>query len=409
MEKVKRIIKTLTYPRFSIHFLTALCLLAVSLVYPQKKEILFRRPSASVIEKTLFEYINQERVKQNLSLLKFSAEIGALARKHSQDMAKRSRLSHLSSSGETYNERLVQEGFYFMDIGENVAFSETFQADLIHQSLMESQAHMENILMPEFDKVGIGVIYVENKGYYITQDFIQSFQRRDSAEIKKVIQDRVNEIRRFHALPPLVYIHEADEFALEYSRRKAEKKPKPPFPPGLGETHLISIATPSLPEAGSVFEDVINAFYNAGGLGIWLARNKDFPGGAYFITLLLFPESRYKNMKTSDLRQIVVQNINEIRQKMGRKEVSLDNRLSEVATQISLVAMSQRGKTLNLPSRLNWRDVISYVTEGPYMLPDGLRKRFQRKGIKKIGVGIILGKSAEYPQGAFWVTVIIKS
>jgi len=406
MEKVKRIIKTLTYSRFSILVFTAFYLLLVSAVYPQEKEIPFRRPQASSIEKSLFEHINEERDKQNLSHLKFSAEISVFARKHSQDMANRSELSHLSSSGETYDERLVEDGFYFMDVGENVAFSETFQADYIHQSLMGSREHRENILTPEFDQVGIGVIYVENKGYYITQDFLQSFQIQETAEIRKLIRERVNDIRRTHALSPLVYIHEADKFAVDYSRRKAENKPKPPFPPGFGETHVISIATPSLPQAAEAFEDVISAFYNAGGLGVWLARNKDFPGGAYFITLLLFPEFRYKNIETNELRQIVVQTINKIRQKMGFEPVSLDNRLSELATQISLVAMSKREKTLNLPPRFNRRNVISYVSDGPYMVPEPIKKHIESMKIKKIGVGIILGKNADYPQGAFWVTVI---
>jgi len=333
--------------------------------------------------------------------------LSVLARKHSQDMADQAELNHLSSIGETYDERLERDGFYFMDIGENIAFSETFQADFIHQSLMESEEHRENILTPNFNRIGIGVIYVENKGYYITQDFIQSFEVLEAAEIKGLIQKRIDAIRRSQALPPLVYKAEANKFALEYSKRKAEKRPTPPFPPLFGETHVISIATPSLHQAESVTEDVINAFYGAGGLGVILGRNRDYPGGTYFITLLLFPDLKYKDMEINELRQIILQSLNNIREKEGLDDLKLDNRLSEEATRISLLALSQEGKTLNPSPRLAKGQVITYATEGPYLLPEGIGKAIERKGLRKVGVGILFGKSPTYPQGAFWVTVVL--
>lgn len=86
-------------------------------------------------------------------------ELTILARRHSQDMASLSRLSHFSTSGKSYLERLVAEALYFADIGENVAFSETFRADIIHHSLMESQEHRRNILTPSFDLVGIDILF----------------------------------------------------------------------------------------------------------------------------------------------------------------------------------------------------------------------------------------------------------
>jgi len=113
----------------------------------------------STIEQTIFKLINEEREKLGLSLLKFSPPLNLIARKHSQDMALREDIFHLSSSGKTYSERLVEEDIFFKKNGENVAFSESFMAEFIHQSFMKSPGHKENILDPEFDEVGIGVIF----------------------------------------------------------------------------------------------------------------------------------------------------------------------------------------------------------------------------------------------------------
>lgn len=406
MKKVKRIINSMTFRRCSIILCNALFFLSALYFFPGQQESPFRRPGIDTIEKNLFEYINRERKQRNLPLLKLSAELSAVARKHSRDMAAQPKLTHLSSSGKTYAERLAQDGYYFMDVGENVAFSETFQADFIHQSLMESSGHRENILTPNFDRVGIGVFYSENSGYYITQDFLESFVTQKASDIRKHIQERIDNLRSSHTLTPLVYRSAADEFALEYSKRKAEKKPPPPIPSMFGETHLIYTATPSLSELESVTEDVINAFYGAGGLGVTLARNSDYPGGTYFITLLLFPDLKPKNMEISQLRRIVLQSINQVREKKGFKDVSLDDWLSEEATRISLFAMSQGEKTMTVPSRLSRKRIMTYATEGPYVLPAGLKKAVEKKGLRKIGVGILFGETPAYPQGAFWITVV---
>jgi uncharacterized protein YkwD len=152
-------------------------------------------PEEKEIEKKIFLLVNAEREKRNIPKLEFSEILNKLAKGHSSDMAEQEENTHLSSSGEGYTERLVREGIYFITNGENVAVSDTFSAEIIHQSLMESKGHRENILNPDFDLVGIGVIYKKGRGYYITQDFLQSpydpFGRR--RKIKKSTKNDVSE------------------------------------------------------------------------------------------------------------------------------------------------------------------------------------------------------------------------
>lgn len=124
----------------------------------QDQESFLQRPDVSSIEKGLLEHVNQERMKRNLVPLVSVADLSSLALRHSQDMASHGKIGHVSTTGQSYLGRLAEADFYFIKIGENVAVSETFRDDIIHQKLMASPEHKENILDPDFDRIGIGIV-----------------------------------------------------------------------------------------------------------------------------------------------------------------------------------------------------------------------------------------------------------
>ena len=80
-----------------------------------------QRPDISAIEEKLLEWVNKERTARNLNPLRFSPGLRAVAIEHSKDMASQQKLTHLSSSGKSYLDRLVEAGLFFIEIGENVA------------------------------------------------------------------------------------------------------------------------------------------------------------------------------------------------------------------------------------------------------------------------------------------------
>ncbi|MFQ6070456.1 MAG: CAP domain-containing protein [Candidatus Aminicenantales bacterium] len=193
MSRIKK-----TYPAFVLFFL-----LFAGLNGGGKTALCFQQKAAETgikdvisIEKELLEHINKEREKLSLSALRFSAELTALARKHSQDMALRQRLSHISSSGKTYRERIIKAKFFYVSAGENIARSETFVAGFIHEELMKSAEHRENTLEPSFDMAGIGVYLGKDNKYYITQDFLHSLEIREPKEVEKEIKEKINSCRR---------------------------------------------------------------------------------------------------------------------------------------------------------------------------------------------------------------------
>lgn len=252
-----------------------------------------KRPDVSTIEEGLLNHVNNERMKRNLVPLKSSADLTSLALRHSRDMASHKKLAHLSSTGQSYIERLSEAGFYFIKIGENVVLSETFRDDIIHQKLMASPEHRGNILDPNFDKIGIGIVYKE-KRYYITQDYLQSLNIFGIGEAEKKIMNQVNRLRSKNSLPPLMFSEEANAVAQIFSFTRARGQSFPNIGNMFGETHIRLIMTPSLYVDESISKELLNTTYGRAGVGVWFGRLKEYPGGTYVITLFLFPQSIYK-------------------------------------------------------------------------------------------------------------------
>jgi uncharacterized protein YkwD len=284
MKRAKR-----TFRILSFIFLLVVLLIKIPLSTPQE-ELPSGKKDLEYLEQRLFELTNIERQRRGLRRVSLSRDLSQLAREHSRDMATNGRISHSSSDGRSYMDRLLDARFYFIAIGENVAFSNKFEPERIHEGLMESSGHRENILDPAFDQVGIGAVLNQDKGYYVTQDFRRAPVLRDTRQVEREIKRDINDLRRRSRLPSLYSSSDADKYALQCSKNMVEEKPPPPMPEQFRAVQYHFITSPALERIQSIYADkVIEVRFNAVGLGITFARNEQYPGGCYFIALLLFP------------------------------------------------------------------------------------------------------------------------
>lgn len=379
--------------------------------FEQKKEASSLKEDTSAIEQNLFKLINKERKKLGLSPLGFSLPLSLLARRHSQDMARQENISHFSSSGNVYTDRLLEDGFYFRKNGENVAFSSGPVAELIHKGLMESPGHRANILDPDFDEVGIGVIFKENNGYYTTQDFIRSLELKEEEAVKREIQKKINGLRRENFLPPLLFLKEADKYAYKYSLQKTEDRSPPALPSHFGQAYTIYITSPSLENLRPIYEDkILDKIYETVGLGVSFGRNKKYPGGCYFITLILFAENKYKSWSKKDLKEIVFGAINKIREKKRFPPLIWDERLMSHAEETLKIIIAQRNNSSITLPKFQGVTVLSYFTEDPNVLPKGLKEKIEKNFISstRTGIGILFEKNPKFPRGVFWVAILLE-
>ena len=119
----------------------------------------------------MFNLHNQERIKLSLGLLKWDEELTKCAYLHTLNMIKHRNIFHVCPKGLGVMERANSLGIKWVGLAENVSYGNKHPQDIppqfkiydpriLHQfwGLMSSKGHRENILCPEFNKIGMVVI-----------------------------------------------------------------------------------------------------------------------------------------------------------------------------------------------------------------------------------------------------------
>ena len=109
------------------------------------------------------------RVRQGLPPVSFDDKLRDVARAHSKDMFKRGYFSHYTLEGLSPFDRMEDAQITYQYAGENLALAPT--TPFAMQGLMNSPGHRANILNPNFNKVGIGVIDGGIFGKMYSQEF----------------------------------------------------------------------------------------------------------------------------------------------------------------------------------------------------------------------------------------------
>ena len=121
-------------------------------------------------ETTTLAAINDYRAQQGLKALQFDAELGALARDHTENMA--AGVVEFGHDGQLERQNIVSNELGYNAIGENVAFNKGF-ADPIGtavQGWLDSPPHHDNIV-GDFCFTGIGIVTTPDGGWFFTQLF----------------------------------------------------------------------------------------------------------------------------------------------------------------------------------------------------------------------------------------------
>jgi uncharacterized protein YkwD/uncharacterized membrane protein required for colicin V production len=120
-------------------------------------------------EQTMFYLVNSERLKNGFRKLEFSNDLKNLAREYGRDMFRRGYFSHYNLENLSPFDRMENAKIKFLVGGENLALAPN--VNLAHQGLMNSPGHRANILSPDFNKIGIGVVDGGMYGEIFVQEF----------------------------------------------------------------------------------------------------------------------------------------------------------------------------------------------------------------------------------------------
>jgi uncharacterized protein YkwD len=272
---------------------------------------------------------------------------------------------------------------------------------------MESPEHRDNILNPKYDRVGIGVVYSEDRKYYVTQDFCQELQKFQPDEAEGRIKSEIAKIRQDNGLPPLAYHNIANSYARRHAWNRAAGKPLQDLAGLFGEIHIHFIKTPDLTLPRNISREVIGERYETSAVGAWFGRLPDYPGGTYLITIFLFPISPYGGMTEEELSKIALEAMNTKRKESGLSPIKLDRRQSKNASGISQGLKKKQAVWHLFKERQADRQVLSYETEDPRVWPLSLDSIITDRRLRRIGIGISSKKNAESQRQTFLVTLII--
>lgn len=168
-------------------------------------------------ERMMFEMVNRARTKGGLSPLKYDERLAAVARSHSRDMMRNGFVAHISPTRGDITKRMEQAKLRAMAFTENLATNRDIGS--AHRGLMDSPGHRKNILHPNMNRIGIGIVRSKkDKGLFITQNFAQDFPTYDTAKLEKAFLETANKLRTAKGLKPLKSNATLSTIALENSR-----------------------------------------------------------------------------------------------------------------------------------------------------------------------------------------------
>lgn len=159
-----------------------------------------------LLEKLIYEEVNEVRKQYNLPELQWASDVAYVARQHSKDMGVKQYFAHENKKGGMVSERLANNGIVFSTSAENIFKCKNYP-DVVEESVkgwMDSPGHRENILNEQVTETGVGVYEVEGENeYYITQNFIKRAPRfvpspkhlteKEIGEIFDVIRNTISE------------------------------------------------------------------------------------------------------------------------------------------------------------------------------------------------------------------------
>jgi uncharacterized protein YkwD len=337
------------------------------------------------MERSIFEAVNRERAARNLPTLALSPALTELARGQSREMAGLGELVHESASGRSYSERLEAANVLYAANAENVARGDSSDPRMIHDALMESGGHRANILHPDFDQLGVGIVRAEDGVFYVTQDFIKGVVLRDEEGARAMLLAALGKARRGQGLSPLAPMDDLHKTAQSFARLKSEGKALPVVPEAYGETRVDLFTGPDLDGIAAALSERPLDRYGLVGVGVRFARTAGQSGGAYFVCVFLLVGDPALLLIEKERVAEVLEALNNVRARRKAAPLAFDDVLSREAHDIGRrYGKSRAGETL--PAGHGVAAVYETAILG--QVPPTLHGHVANTAYRKVGISV---------------------
>lgn len=125
-------------------------------------------PNGSGAATEIAAAINAERFGEDLTLLGIDPTLTAFAQEWADHLAAQEGLAHRDELGKA----AWAAGVRFTNVGENVGEGDSVAE--LHAAFMASSAHRENVMAPEWTRVGVGVAVDDDGRLWVAVNFADS-------------------------------------------------------------------------------------------------------------------------------------------------------------------------------------------------------------------------------------------
>jgi uncharacterized protein YkwD len=249
----------------------------------------------SAAENELLASANKSRELAGAPPLRMDESLREAARAHARRMVDGERLDHQFSGELSLLERIAQASAVTGTLntslkidraGENVAYAAC--APDVHEALMRSPPHRENLLDRGFNVAGVAAIWSKGR-LYVVQDFAHEVPSYSAQQSGKLVGRAIAEMRQQAGLPELVQLTppNLDKSACSLAEQN------------LPNAHLLATAYDNrqiitytqshpeiLPEAAlrMLRDSRVHQF----AVGACYARSAAYPTGTYWVAILLY-------------------------------------------------------------------------------------------------------------------------
>lgn len=335
------------------------------------------------IENKLLLLINRERKRHGLKPVFFFQALNQIAYRQSKKMAETGQFSHFLPGSGGLAQRLKSNRLFFIRCGENLALSDVPLASLIHGELMGSPDHRSNILNPSFTHCGIRISAYKKK-FYITQTFAQLFGPASDSEAEFYLLEDLELwfVKNFNYR--FVFHHQSRDNARKISRKFLSGKKVANPVKKWGNLYTFNIIYPDLVFIkNKLKEEIMNIKLDAISIGIVSGRTRQFPGGTFAVTALLFGDYHI-HLPPRQLTRTFLNQMNRVR--LGKKltALKLDNSRSREALELLKSTPLSQEYVHHSPKR----SILIFSLTNPYQIPENILKFLYNSGNTKSGIGI---------------------
>lgn len=141
--------------------------------------------AAPITEKNVEVLVNKERTVRGIQPLKINQSLNIAAQRKSLDMIKRDYFEHYAYGLTPWN-FIINENYDYLYAGENLAMDFSTSEGMV-SAWMDSPTHRKNILNPDFEEMGVGIVkgeYSDNSGTAQTTMVTNMFATKKPAVIR---------------------------------------------------------------------------------------------------------------------------------------------------------------------------------------------------------------------------------